>query len=299
MTTTSFLRPFVFTAILFMASLPLSAAVTVTELGGKVQVTWRYQDSKAKSVGLLLSTMGFNPETAIPMTKDAKDNWSVTLDSRRGQVYKFQYLVDGVVTLDSDEEKGAVDVDFALRGTPTPPIGEPVIYENETKPSMKINTSFFKQFDPALSGSLLSVSDSGVLFMGGEFQLVLAEFLFTKLSNEHPRYMKAFFDVGLYTQSGLTLAQSSLITWAFGFLASFESQKGGYRNYFIPYYGAKVGGVSITNKGSGFYLEPLVGISLIQTEAVSLNIGAGLFLNTFDLAGYLGVRSSLSLGINL
>lgn len=271
---------------------PLPAAVAVKETDNRVQVTWLYQNDRAQVVGLLLDTQSFKPEAAIPMTRGEAGRWSVTLDSRRGQEYRYKYLVDGKVTEDPDSEKGYLVVDLVLTGASTK--NKPV----EKRPKeTKVNLT--KVFDPAFSGSLLAVADTGELYQGLNFQLNLLELVTSTEVKEMPMYFGLYFDIGLAKEQQSTVAEKSMITWALGLNLSFESQKNPARNFLIPYYGVKAGGISITNAGSGFYLEPLVGVSLLQFEAVGLNLSAGAFLNSVNLAKYLGVHSGLTVSLSL
>ncbi len=155
-------------------------------------------------------------------------------------------------------------------------------------------------FIPGLSASAVTGFTNGKIYPGFDFHYAFVEGVSeAKSRSSFGGYYEFYAEIGFYKELDSSVDDDIFFTYAAGVNLSFEKFIHGPRDFMIPYFGAKLGGVYFNNVGSGMLLEPVMGLVLVNKSAININLNSGLFLNTVDLSNYIGLHSSLVINLNL
>jgi hypothetical protein len=155
-------------------------------------------------------------------------------------------------------------------------------------------------FLPGVSASVLVPFEPGLVYAGGTIHYAFIQGISSSTSSSgFGGYYEWYSEIGYFKELNSSLNGDIFFTYAFGVNLSFEKFLNTYRDVLVPYFGAKVGGISFNKLSGGLYLEPTLGVVLLQTKSFNLNYDAGLFLNTVDLSRFIGVQHSVVLNFNL
>ena len=162
------------------------------------------------------------------------------------------------------------------------------------------NKDIRNAFLPGLSFSAVTGFKNEKIYPGFDFHYSFLEGTSeAKGSTSFGGYYEAYCEIGFYKEKDSPINEDIFFTYALGVNLSFEKFNNGSRNFLIPYFGAKIGGIYFNNIGQGMLLEPVLGLVIINKKAVNINLDSGLFLNTVDLSNYIGLHSSLIINLNL
>jgi hypothetical protein len=157
-----------------------------------------------------------------------------------------------------------------------------------------------KAFLPGLSASILSEFGSSNIYPGFNFHYAFVEGVSRpKNSYDFGGYYEWYSEIGFYKELNSNMTNDIFFTCASGVNLSFEKFLTSSRNFLVPYFGAKFGGVFFNKGSGGFFVEPILGTVLLETENIIVNYDCGLFLNTADLSGKIGLHNSLLVNFNL
>jgi hypothetical protein len=170
--------------------------------------------------------------------------------------------------------------------------------------SLYANDTFGNVLMPGLSGGVLVSTSDGSILAGGGFHFSLlygrAEEKDPNTELVYPACWEFFVEVNLYR--GVSRGNSG--NWLFDYLAgasiSFDRANTLSRNFFIPYYGIKAGGVYLNTDASeynGLAISPFLGISIIRTQNFFLNVEASIFMTTVLFRETLSFTPALLSGI--
>jgi len=155
-------------------------------------------------------------------------------------------------------------------------------------------------FLPGLSTSLIVPFAPGSLYLGGNIHYAFIQGISSSSSSSNfGGYYEWYSDIGYFKEAQSSLNDDIFFTFAFGVNLSFEKFLNTYRDVLVPYFGAKMGGIYFNKISGGFYLEPTLGMVLVQTRSFNVNYDLGLFLNTVNLSNYIGMQHSLVVNFNL
>jgi len=160
----------------------------------------------------------------------------------------------------------------------------------------EVNSAFL----PGISASLITSFGSSNLYPGVNFHYAISQGLTaSRKAEDFGGYYETYVEIGFYKELSSTFTNDIFFTYAAGLNFSFEKFRSGVRNFLIPYFGAKVGGIYFNISGGGFFLEPIVGIVIVQLPWLNINYDLGLFLNTVNLSDHIGLHNSLIINFNL
>ena len=162
------------------------------------------------------------------------------------------------------------------------------------------DTGARKAFLPGVSASMISEFGNSNIYPGFNFHYVFVEGVSRpKNSYSFGGYYEWYSEIGFFKELNSSMTNDIFFTCASGMNLSFEKFQTSSRNFLIPYFGAKFGGVFFTKGSSGFFVEPTLGTVLIETENLIVNYDCGLFLNSADLSGRIGLHNSLLVNFNM
>lgn len=155
-------------------------------------------------------------------------------------------------------------------------------------------------FIPGLSASAVTGFTNGKIYPGFDFHYAFIEGVSEAYSpTSFGGYYEFYTEIGFYKELNSPVDDDIFFTYAAGVNLSFEKFVHGARDFLIPYFGAKLGGIYFNNSGSGMLLEPVLGLVILNKRSININLNSGLFLNTVDLSDYIGLHSSLVINLNL
>ncbi|WP_191018139.1 hypothetical protein [Treponema zioleckii] len=155
-------------------------------------------------------------------------------------------------------------------------------------------------FVPGLSASAITGFTNGKIYPGFDFHYAFVEGVSEARSrSSFGGYYEFYTEIGFYKELNSPVDEDIFFTYAAGVNLSFEKFIHGSRDFLIPYFGAKLGGIYFNNVGSGMLLEPVLGLVVLNKNSININLNSGLFLNTVDLSNYIGLHSSLVVNLNL
>lgn len=155
-------------------------------------------------------------------------------------------------------------------------------------------------FLPGLSASLLVPFKAGTVFEGAHIHYAFIQGISSSTSaSAFGGYYEWYSEIGYYKELGSNPYDDIFFTYSTGVNLSFEKFLSNYRAVLVPYFGAKFGGIFFNKASGGLYLEPVLGIVVVQTPSLNINYDAGLFLNTVNLSDNIGVHHSLVMNFNL
>jgi len=157
-----------------------------------------------------------------------------------------------------------------------------------------------KAFLPGLAASLIQNVDGERWYPGAAFHYAFVEGISrSRDSWDFGGYYEWYSEIGVFQEYRSSLTRDVFFTLASGVNLSFEKFLGGSRDFLIPYFGAKGGGVFYQQGAGGFFVEPILGLVLLENRSVVVNYDVGLFLNTAELARRIGLHQSLLVNFNL
>lgn len=155
-------------------------------------------------------------------------------------------------------------------------------------------------FLPGVSFSAVTGFKNNKIYPGFDFHYAFLQGTSeAKKSDSFGGYYEAYGEIGFYKELNSSVDDDIFFTYAAGINISFEKFNNGSRDFLIPYFGAKIGGIYFNNNGKGMLLEPVLGLVVINKSKININLNSGLFLNTVDLSKYIGLHSSLVINLNL
>lgn len=182
--------------------------------------------------------------------------------------------------------------------TPTPaPTGRPSEENLAKKAAVReIRNAFL----PGVSGSVLIPFKEGTAYVGGNIHYAFIQGISTSdSSSDFGGYYEWYSEIGYYKEQHSNAYDNIFFTYSTGVNLSFEKFLSTYRSVFVPYFGAKFGGLFFNEGSGGLYLEPVLGLVVLQTKSFNVNYDAGLFLNSTNLSDNIGLRHSLVINVNL
>lgn len=157
-----------------------------------------------------------------------------------------------------------------------------------------------KAFLPGLAASVIQNVDGNRWYPGVAFHYAFVEGVSrSRNAWDFGGYYEWYSEIGVYQEYRSTLTQDVFFTIASGVNLSFEKFLTGSRDWLIPYFGSKFGGVFYQQGSGGFFVEPVLGLVLVENHSFVVNLDSGLFLNTADLARRIGLHQSLTVNFNL
>jgi len=157
-----------------------------------------------------------------------------------------------------------------------------------------------KAFLPGLSTTLLTPFGSSQLYPGFAFHYAFVEGVTRPRSaSDFGGYYEWYSEISFSKELRSAWNDDIFFTYATGVNLSFEKFLKGPRNFLVPYFGAKGGGVFFNKSSGGFFLEPILGLVLWEAPDLIVNYDAGLFLAAADLGDHIGVHQSLLVNFNL
>lgn len=177
--------------------------------------------------------------------------------------------------------------------TPVKPSAENVAKKAEVQ---EIRNAYL----PGLSLSMIAPFEPGIRYVGANIHYAFIQGISSSTSSSNfGGYYEWYSDIGYFKELVSALNDDIFFTFAFGVNLSFEKFLNNYRDVFVPYFGAKMGGIYFNKLSGGLYLEPTLGMVVIQTKSFNLNYDLGLFLNTVSLSNYIGLQHSVVVNFNL
>lgn len=162
------------------------------------------------------------------------------------------------------------------------------------------DTSPRKAFLPGVAASVVQSLGSDRVYPGFSFHYSFVEGVSrSKSSYDFGGYYEWYSEIGFYKEYRSSVTDDIFFTCASGINLSFEKFLNGPRGFLIPYFGSKFGGLFFQRGNGGFFVEPVLGLVLLESRSLIVNYDAGLLLNTADLAGHLGIHHSLVVNFNL
>ncbi|WP_406033311.1 hypothetical protein [Treponema saccharophilum] len=161
-------------------------------------------------------------------------------------------------------------------------------------------TNIRNAFLPGLSASAVTGFKNEKIYTGFDFHYAFVQGTSEARSpSSFGGYYEGYCEIGFYKEIDSPVDDDIFFTYAAGVNLSFEKFIGGSRDFLIPYFGAKVGGIYFNTVGKGMLLEPVLGLVVINKKSININLNSGLFLNTVDLSKYIGLHTSLVVNLNL
>lgn len=155
-------------------------------------------------------------------------------------------------------------------------------------------------FLPGVSASMINPFAPGINYVGGNIHYAFVQGISSSSSSSNfGGYYEWYSDIGYFKELRSTLNDDIFFTFALGVNLSFEKFLHTYRDILVPYFGAKMGGIYFNKISGGLYLEPTLGMVLVQTKSFNVNYDFGLFLNTVSLSNYIGLQHSVVVNFNL
>jgi hypothetical protein len=157
-----------------------------------------------------------------------------------------------------------------------------------------------KAFAPGFAFGFYQHLVNSNMYVGGSFHYDLAQTVTPSQSDTgFGGYTEIFAEVGFFKEINSAFNDDIFFTYLFGFNLSFEKFLNGIRRFLIPYFGMKVGGIFISQFGSGFALIPTIGINLFSTRSLNVSIDSQFLLNSAALSQYISLGATLNLNLNL
>lgn len=192
---------------------------------------------------------------------------------------------------------GYANLTLQKRTPPPAPVGRP---SEENLAKKAVVQEIRNAFLPGVSGSLLVPFKEGSTYAGVNIHYAFIQGISTSASSSNfGGYYEWYSEIGYYKEMDSNAYDNIFFTYSTGVNLSFEKFLHSYRSVFVPYFGAKVGGLFFNEGSGGLYLEPVLGLVVVQTRAFNVNYDAGLFLNSANLSDNIGLRHSLVINVNL
>ncbi len=102
--------------------------------------------------------------------------------------------------------------------------------------------------------------------------------------------------MNLFKGGKIDYQEDYLFNYIFGISITFDRAQNLEREYFIPYYGIKSGGIYLNSLGvdyNGFVVLPFLGISIMRTKEMMLNIDVSIMLSSLKFREFLSVSPNL------
>jgi hypothetical protein len=155
-------------------------------------------------------------------------------------------------------------------------------------------------FLPGIAFSVLQPFEVPKLYLGLDFHYSFLQGVTEPQDKkEFGGYYETYVEIGFYKERSSSFNDGIFFTYCAGINLSFEKFFSYYRSFLVPFFGAKVGGIYINNQGGGVTLEPVIGVVGVLTNYFNINYAASLFLNTVDLAGFIGIHHTIIINFNL
>lgn len=217
-------------------------------------------------------------------------------------IYSINTYLDGSILINSNK----INSILPLNSIPSTNINihEKTGYSYPTyeKPKYK-NTYYDMSFVPGFSIATYYFLNQKNNYFGGDFHFDLNYTIETKnqLDDKQRRQLgrtEYYFECGLYKNSDENNKTDMFYTYTFGFNISFELSKSLKRTSLVPYYGCKIGGIYINQKGNGLLITPLIGLSLVNTAKTTFNTDISLVLNSIDFYNLLSLNPRIYFNIH-
>jgi hypothetical protein len=180
---------------------------------------------------------------------------------------------------------------FAEENGEDAPAGNEPVVGNRLIP----HTDFFS---PSLRAGLINTFEDGNHYFGGGMRINLVSSVPKGDDDDFrgPAFIDWFVEVNLYRDP-------DLLEWAFDYLmgitVSVERARPGIRDWLLPYYGIKLGGIYLSDgQKSGVAFLPFIGLSILRRRYFFLDLEVAVLLNSADFKGMVSYEPSLAFGFS-
>ncbi|MDR1389491.1 MAG: hypothetical protein LBJ31_05885 [Treponema sp.] len=153
-------------------------------------------------------------------------------------------------------------------------------------------------FVPSLRAGVINTFEDANHYFGGGLRVNFVSFVTEDYDDDErfPAFVDWFVEVNLYRDPDLP-------QWAFDYLmgitVSLERARPQIRDWLLPYYGVKFGGIYLSeDHKSGFVLLPFIGVSVFRRRNFYLDLEVAILLGSTDFKHMVSYEPSLAFGFS-